>query len=252
MTHKVALCAIPLLHCHTDSFAVPGDRATARGAAIVAPACRHPSRQRRRSAVLKSWSGRLYPKLPPPIPPMLVPPSVPKGGTALARSPAARSCPPKTDGTFHFCARRLAPHVLPKTFVLRAGALPRLSRFALGYARPRSLCPHAGRAPTLRFCPALTLRTHNLPPRSPSAGGAATSLLCLHSSAPCSAGLADSASSLLRRSCARRTAASVLKHRTGFHDGEMIGSRVGHPLRQIHRRSELASSEKLDNLPTQA
>jgi len=48
----MALCAIPLLRCHTDSFAVPGDRATARGAAIGAPVCRHPARQRRRSAVL--------------------------------------------------------------------------------------------------------------------------------------------------------------------------------------------------------
>ena len=61
---NVALCAIPRLHCHDDCTAVPSGRATARVAAISAPACRHPSRQRRRSAVLEVWSGRLSPEAP--------------------------------------------------------------------------------------------------------------------------------------------------------------------------------------------
>ena len=96
MTHNMALCAIPLLHCHTDSFAVPGDRATARGAAIGAPACRHPSRQRRRSAVLKKWSGRLSPG-PRPSPRCSSPLPSPRGDCAprsasvLANSSDARA-----------------------------------------------------------------------------------------------------------------------------------------------------------------
>jgi hypothetical protein len=69
---NVALCAIPLPHCHTDCFP---HLALVR--AISAPACRHPSRQRSRSAVLEVWSGRLTPK-PPPIP-CAFDPSIPKG-----------------------------------------------------------------------------------------------------------------------------------------------------------------------------
>ena len=77
---NVALCAIPRLHCHADCTAVPSGRATARVAAIIAPVCRHPSRQLRRSAVLEVWSGRLSPKLPPPIPPDARSPFRPQGG----------------------------------------------------------------------------------------------------------------------------------------------------------------------------
>jgi len=77
MTHNMALCAIPLPHCHTDSFAVPGDRATARGAAIIEPACRHPSRQLRRSAGFKSMVGASFPR--PPSIPCAFDPSIPKG-----------------------------------------------------------------------------------------------------------------------------------------------------------------------------
>jgi len=73
-------------------------------------------------------------------------------------------------------------------------ALPPLLSF--GRHAPPSLlsCAHA---PDAQFASTLTFG----------------SLLCC---APCSAGLADSASALLRRFCARRTAAIVLRHRTGF------------------------------------
>jgi hypothetical protein len=55
MTHKMALGAVPLLHCHTDSAAGPSGRAISHGAAIGAPDRMHPARQPRRSAL--SWIG---------------------------------------------------------------------------------------------------------------------------------------------------------------------------------------------------
>jgi len=151
----------------------------------------------------KIWSGRLAPRLAraartPAHPPDARPPFRPQGGTALARSPAARSCPPQTDGTFHLCARRLARHVLPRTFVLRAGALPRRSRFALGHARARGLCPQSpdrlsrsafvfadssdARAKDALLCSTLTrppaafVAVSRQPPHA-MAGGAATALV---------------------------------------------------------------------------
>ena len=55
--YNCVLCSIRRLHCHTDSAAVPSGRAIPHGAAIGAPACRHPARQLRRSAGLVIGSG---------------------------------------------------------------------------------------------------------------------------------------------------------------------------------------------------
>ena len=148
---NVALCAIPLPHCHGDCCPAQKTPAPARSCprrvAIIAPACRHPSRQLRRSASDEEvWSGRLPPMLAsaartPTHPPMLGPLPSPRGPSPghrharqLALSSHAR--PAKR------CARRLARHALPRAFVLRT--LPR--------PRPRAMSSIARPAFTLRFC----------------------------------------------------------------------------------------------------
>jgi len=61
LRYNCVLCSIRRLPCHPDSSGVPAGRATARGAAIGAPTGRHPARQLRRSAVLKSLVGASFP-----------------------------------------------------------------------------------------------------------------------------------------------------------------------------------------------
>ena len=74
MTHNMALCAIPLRHCHADCYSAPRIRAGSQRASLQASFTPTPPLR-----CLRSLVGASFPR-PPPIPPMLVPPSIPKGG----------------------------------------------------------------------------------------------------------------------------------------------------------------------------
>jgi len=63
---NIVLCVPRLRRCHTDGSAVPGGRATARGAAIGAPACRHPSRQPPAAAMGENMAWPAHPGCSPP------------------------------------------------------------------------------------------------------------------------------------------------------------------------------------------
>ena len=54
---NTALCYIRRLHCHADCPGCPAGRATARGAAIIAPACRHPACQPLKLRLELEWAG---------------------------------------------------------------------------------------------------------------------------------------------------------------------------------------------------
>ena len=56
---NTALCYIRRLHCHADCPGSPAGRATARGAAIIAPACRHPARQPLKLRLGSDWAGSM-------------------------------------------------------------------------------------------------------------------------------------------------------------------------------------------------
>jgi len=156
--YNCVLCSIRRLHCHPDSSGVPAGRATARGAAIGAPTGRHPARQLRRSAVLKSLVGASFPKARPcgshprPSPRCSSPLPSPRGDCAGTLT--SGSLLSATDGRHVslMCSPTRTARPAQDFCASRWGAAAQIALRTWPRPRPRAMSSVARPAFTLRFC----------------------------------------------------------------------------------------------------
>ena len=162
MTHNMALCAIPLRHCHADCYSAPRIRAGSQRASLQASFTPTPPLR----CLMKSGRG-VFPQCspvrlaPPAHPPDARPPFHPQGGTAhhapllsslIAQTHAClrqvalppRSCVPHSRGHRPLLWLAHASHRTLADSLLSASGGRLLSSFA-GQLSP---CPHVLRQPT--------------------------------------------------------------------------------------------------------